>query len=248
MPNQLNPNFHVYRIKNGILLIDPNHDQSKSFIKHNFTGHTLESLLSLPNNIYFLDQNSTIIELNNEALKRNRLPSKEAAIGKTVFDLYPTEIADPIVAFDKKVIETNMCLITDDSHSFIDGTQEHYLTIKSPWYDEKGAIIGIFGFSIALGLQPLAASLLEIKKLGLLNSDKKYMNISEIIPFFSKNLTVRELEYLPLISSGKTTKEIAHALKVSPRTAEKYLELIKFKLNAFSKSNLIEIINKNLKS
>lgn len=53
-------------------------------------------------------------------------------------------------------------------------------------------------------------------------------------------LSYREAEIVSQLVRGKTAKHIAYTLGLSQRTVEKYLENIKFKFNAGSKSDLIE--------
>ncbi|MBL8676913.1 MAG: helix-turn-helix transcriptional regulator, partial [Alphaproteobacteria bacterium] len=53
-------------------------------------------------------------------------------------------------------------------------------------------------------------------------------------------LSQREYECLKNLLIGKTMKETAQELKLSPRTIESYLNNIKIKINAHTKSEIIE--------
>ena len=53
-------------------------------------------------------------------------------------------------------------------------------------------------------------------------------------------LSERQSECLFFLLRGKTTKEVAHLLNLSPRTVESYINEIKFKLQCNTKSQLIE--------
>lgn len=55
------------------------------------------------------------------------------------------------------------------------------------------------------------------------------------------NLSTRELECLRLIAAGKTYKESAYTLQLSPRTVEAHINNIKAKLGINSKSELLKI-------
>ncbi len=57
-------------------------------------------------------------------------------------------------------------------------------------------------------------------------------------------LTPRELDCVYQLLLGKTSVEIAHALALSPRTAESHLDHIKNKLGCFKKSELIGVLIK----
>lgn len=56
-----------------------------------------------------------------------------------------------------------------------------------------------------------------------------------------KKLSKKKLECLYYLVRGKTAREIASILNISPRTVEHYLEDIKFKWGCCSKSSLIEL-------
>lgn len=64
------------------------------------------------------------------------------------------------------------------------------------------------------------------------------------------SLTKREIECLLLVSKGKTAKEVAKIMKISPRTVEFFINKCKSKLGCQFKSNLIEkfrnLIDKNI--
>lgn len=62
-------------------------------------------------------------------------------------------------------------------------------------------------------------------------------------PFTGKTLTGRELDCAIELLKGKTIKEIAKKLKLSPRTAEHHVEHIKTKLSCKKKSELIELLS-----
>ena len=73
------------------------------------------------------------------------------------------------------------------------------------------------------------------KKLGHEKSnDSTHSKPSNIIHF-----TPRELDCIPLLIQGFTARDIAHYLGISHRTVEDYISLLKQKLNARNKSELI---------
>jgi DNA-binding CsgD family transcriptional regulator len=55
----------------------------------------------------------------------------------------------------------------------------------------------------------------------------------------SHKLSHRQLQCSELLVSGKTTKEIAESLNLSPRTVEAYLANIKQKMSCRNKTELI---------
>jgi two-component system response regulator NreC len=55
----------------------------------------------------------------------------------------------------------------------------------------------------------------------------------------NEDLTVREVEVLRLIALGYTTVEIAHKLRLSPRTVETHREHIHRKLGVRTRAKLV---------
>jgi len=105
---------------------------------------------------------------------------------------------------------------------------------------------------ILVNIKQLALPYIErLKKSRLKDKEADYVSILEsnlkniISPFTSKlssqylNLTPREIQTANLIKEGKTTKEIAELLNVSPGTVEFHRENIRIKLDLKNKkSNL----------
>lgn len=56
-------------------------------------------------------------------------------------------------------------------------------------------------------------------------------------------LTKRELETLNLLLAGKTAKETARLLNISPRVVDEYLENLRRKLNCRKKIEIYKVLN-----
>lgn len=56
-------------------------------------------------------------------------------------------------------------------------------------------------------------------------------------------ITGREMQALLLVAQGKSTKEVASAMGISPRTVECYIDGAKIKLGSYSKSHLLSLIH-----
>lgn len=61
-------------------------------------------------------------------------------------------------------------------------------------------------------------------------------------PLLGISLTRRELQVLYLICTGCTNKEAADLMGLSPRTAEYYIKNMRKKIDATSKSHLIQLV------
>ncbi len=216
----------VSRIGNGIRLMKANPYK---------TGQTVSSLMKLPLNVYFVDTDCSLVKLNEDVAELCDFDSPNSAIGKTAFDFANKKSAEFAQFSDKKVMRQNAIGLFEHELALIDGDNYREFTVKAPWYDDNNKIIGVVGFSTAIGKHSLVNSIIELKKLGLLDYQAE-QNESELF-------TKREMDYLPLLMRGKTAKEISALLNISPRTAEGAIANIKVKIGASSKSSLIEMLH-----
>jgi DNA-binding CsgD family transcriptional regulator len=101
---------------------------------------------------------------------------------------------------------------------------------------------------VLVNVKQLAMPYIErLKKSRLKDKEADYVNILEsnltniISPFSNKlsskyiNLTPKEIQIANLIKEGKTTKDIANLLNISPGTVEYHRENIRRKLNLKNK-------------
>ncbi|STY29498.1 transcriptional regulator LuxR [Legionella wadsworthii] len=227
----------VYRFGNGIKLLRPDHVKKMKLDSGRYTEHTIESLLKLPMCSYF-DNLDIVIqktnELNAEACGFN---SVSAGKGKSVFDFFSSELAQYVFNKDIKMLREKNKQIIEEEGNLIDEIQYQALSFKFPLYGDNNDILGMFGFSVMLGKQPLSQSLMHIANLGLLNNTTKILPGAQLDNIY---LSKRELECLKLALRGKSSKQTAAELKISSRTVEEYLNNIKLKLGVFSKAELID--------
>lgn len=228
-----NEDLHIYRHAYGIRLVKSDRIQEKNPQLYD-SGHTVESILKSPFNVYFLDVDSVIQMTNEETVRICGFESMQDAIGRTVKAVFHKQSAEAILQNDVIVINRNKMHITDDTVSRFDDIEHTAISIKCPWYDSNNKIIGLFGCSIVVGEQSFSRSLLEISKLGLLSPSQIISNHHGIY------LSKRETEIAHYLMHGKTAKHIAIILGLSQRTVEKHLEHIKIKMKVSTKSELIE--------
>ncbi len=241
-----NHDLIIFRYENGIKLIEPEQLNKKQKIFHGFsTGISISHIFKLPIKVYFLNAASGMQNINDVCAAANGFNSIRESFGKTMFDISPQDNAQQVINTDISVLKTGSIKIVEDTVILFNGSSQYCLTIKSPWYSKENNIVGVFGFSILFGEQPVAESLVQISKLGLL--DKSTLNTSPE-SFFrgsmvcDRYLSKREREVLDHFARGKTAKSIAKVFSLSHRTIEQYLENIKNKLKVKSKSELIEKI------
>lgn len=236
---ELSDELLVYRFGNGIKLFAPNQVPRQ---KHNAfcrsTQLTVASLLKLPICSYFDDLNITIQKTNEYNAEACGFDSPSDGINKTLFDMFSHDGAQHIFNKDIEMLRTKRLQIVEETALRKDDIQYQALSIKCPWYGDDNQVIGMFGFSIVLGKQPLAESISQIAQLGLLNNTPP-----SIFPGSEINnnyLSRRESECLRLTVRGRSAKQIAAELNISRRTVEEYLNNIKLKFGVYSKSELID--------
>jgi DNA-binding CsgD family transcriptional regulator len=76
-------------------------------------------------------------------------------------------------------------------------------------------------------------------KFESINDIDRYSFLTELYQY---QLTPREIECLPLLIKGCTSKQIAEFLKISHRTVEDYVSNIKYKMNVVSKNELMSLL------
>ncbi|MEO8402099.1 MAG: LuxR C-terminal-related transcriptional regulator [Gammaproteobacteria bacterium] len=202
-------------------------------------SHSIADLLQLPINIYFLDKNSAMKMINETCATTMGFASITDSFGKTMFDISPTENAENVIKTDRAVVSNNKRELVEDNVIHFDSfNEQHFFTIKMPWYNKNNEIIGIFGASILFGTQPFADSLSKIIQFGLLPQTTPN-NLLRGTFHNASYYTKREKECLFYILRGKTARETGKLLNLSTRTIETYINNLKIKLNVSTKSELI---------
>lgn len=204
----------------------------------------LELLRQLSGVIFILDPNSKIIYTNDRTAKLCGHPNEESIIGHDASEL-PCEAAESAADFfeqDQYVLTTKNELTLLDIHVYADNQRKIFLAKKSPFYlDNK--LVGVLNQATEL----TSDSISKVCS-SLINSDKKFIrkhvkngrsySIGKTTPFSS--LSPRELDCLFYLIRGKTMKETAIALTISPRTVETYIEHIKHKTQIKKRSDMID--------
>ncbi len=99
---------------------------------------------TLPLNINRKDLHGRITFANKKYCElKNR--TFDELIGKTVFDLFPRELADRYHRDNQMVIETRQVLERIEEYRTLDGTTRVMQAVKSPVYDANGVVVGVQG-------------------------------------------------------------------------------------------------------
>ena len=177
----------------------------------------IDTVDGLPCHGYLKAKNGSYLSCTDEQAKAVGLEKRSDLIGLTDADvLYANEAANFRVN-DKKVMLTKRSLVTTELFSWFDGRRVEATSIKTPLrakYSKR--IIGIAGISIL-----------------------KYANFD--LPEEYASLTNRQIDCLFYLAKAYSLKQIAIAMKLSPRTIEHHLEAIKTKFNCHLRSDLVAI-------
>ncbi len=102
---------------------------------------------ALPDIVFTKDTRGQFVNGNPALLALYGFDREEQLVGKTVFDLYPREIAEKYHAEDLQVLAGRPLLNREEQRAHGEGNPQWYLTIKVPLRDAAGAILGLVGIS-----------------------------------------------------------------------------------------------------
>lgn len=109
----------------------------------------LEKIIGLaPGNVYWKDKQGRYLGSNDNFAKIVKLPSREAIVGKTDYELMSKELADMVYKADQEIMAANKERALEELGYDINGEPAIYLSKKVPLHDDDGQVIGIFGTSI----------------------------------------------------------------------------------------------------
>lgn len=114
-----------------------------------YEQYLLRSLMdNLPDNIYYKDEHSRFLRINQAQSHHLHLGDPSEAIGKTDFDFFGEEHARPAYEDEQKIIQTGIPIINlEELEVYPDGSVGWVSTTKMPLRDDQGKIVGTFGVS-----------------------------------------------------------------------------------------------------
>ncbi len=112
-------------------------------------GHHLHVLMEhLPEAIYFKDTSSRFTRINRAHAERMGLTDPSEAIGKTDFDFFTPEHAQPAFDDEQEIMRTGKAMVAkEEKETWPDGTVTWVVSSKMPLRQPNGEIIGTFGVS-----------------------------------------------------------------------------------------------------
>lgn len=215
----------VKRHRQGIKLVQPT-----SQIAHPRIGE----LFDMPFCMYINNHDCAMQSLNVDCMVATGYQSRKDSIGKTPYDFFEKECASNHVNMQKQImLSQSFNILEEDIFRTQDNVALSIVSAIFPIINEDETSHGVMGFSIILGKYKISDFMNFLSKLGLLNQSLK-----PILPI-EHLYTKRERQCLGYILQGYKAKDIAAKLQLSTRTIEHYIESMKYKIGASSKSDLI---------
>lgn len=189
------------------------------------------------------DIHSTYCNVSSKLSQLLGWSSAEEAVGKTDYDI-PCDVCQFAAEFqktDKKVIETNSIILTLDFQNYCTGW-ELLLVEKNVLKNKQGEIEGLYLQGVDLSSTNLYQGYLLLYNLDahIIGRCPKAVSYVLNLPHSYFSLTQKQEACLFFLIRGKSVKEIAKILKLSPRTVESHLQAIKNKMNCNCKTQVIE--------
>jgi PAS domain S-box-containing protein len=159
--------------------------------------------------------------------------SVEDILGKTDEDLLPPEEASRLTAIKRRVLDSGSSTREEIQATARGEVIFHDLTVE-PLRDATGTIVGITGTSFDITERKRTEEQLQVARERLEGRVERQLQRRN--PY---GLTFRELTVLHVVAAGKSGKEIATELGISPLTVQKHLSNILAKMDAASRTEAV---------
>lgn len=128
--------------------------------------YLMEALMNnLPYHIYFKDEESRFIRINNAHAHTFGLSTPDEALGMTDFDFFTEDHAKNAWDDEQGILKSGKPLIKEEKETWKDRTDTWVSSIKLPLFDHKGNTVGTFGISKDITKQKIAeAELMKAKE------------------------------------------------------------------------------------
>jgi len=155
--------------------------------------HLFKSVLdNIPHRIWLKDCQGRHVVVN-QAFAESVGIAPEALLGKTDFDLWPTDKAQMFQDEDQAVMNTGQIFSLEEQLPMPDGTTRWFNTTKTPMYDEAGQIIGTTGISMDVSDRRQAEEALRQTKEELeFRVEERTAELQETVDKLQRAVFVRE--------------------------------------------------------
>ncbi|TLP81021.1 sensor histidine kinase [Maribacter sp. ACAM166] len=200
------PIYHKGELIGLIGTIQDIHDQVEADIKTLDNEKLLRTLIdNLPVNVYIKDTESRKILVNKAECEFLGVKNPEDLLGKSDFELYPSESAARSREEDLLVMNTLKPIIGKETLNIkLDGKETSFLSSKIPLLNNKGLAYGIVGISLDITkLKEKESELRNIINIASIQN-KKLLNFAHIV---SHNLRSHSANFSMLLDFLKTEKD-----------------------------------------
>jgi PAS domain S-box-containing protein len=142
----------LYRVGNGttmlLLAIEDitERERFETMLKHerDLLGELMDNATEC---IYFKDTECRFTRINRGLASRFGLANPADAEGKTDFDFYTKEHAQPTLEDEQAVMRSGQPMTKEEKETWPDGHVSWVLTVKLPLHDAAGKVVGTYGLS-----------------------------------------------------------------------------------------------------
>jgi diguanylate cyclase (GGDEF)-like protein/PAS domain S-box-containing protein len=136
---------------------------------------------AMPERIYVKDREGRFLLQNATNLKVRGITDHDEIVGKTVFDIFPHDLAERLEAEDRAVMDSGAALLNREGQTFFSGTGDGlrevrwHVTSKVPLRDKEGRVFGLVGVN---------RDITDRKRMeeALRESEDRYRNLFELAP------------------------------------------------------------------
>jgi DNA-binding CsgD family transcriptional regulator len=201
-----------------------------------------EFMQGMPGWLFAKDLRSEFVGMSDSCANFLGWNNYEQTLGKTDYQVpcKTSEYGYRFVAEDLQVFNSGTNILNLEVYEFAEGWKS-VIVQKAPFRNKDGRIIATF-------CQAFDVSNINIFRgfIYLNYTDKKFLGDPEPATYILNSehcplpLSTRQQECVFWLIRGKTTKEVAYLLSLSERTVESYIEQIKYKLECYTKGQIIE--------
>ncbi|WP_376742271.1 putative bifunctional diguanylate cyclase/phosphodiesterase [Pseudorhizobium tarimense] len=124
----------------------------------------LEAMINhVPDYIYAKDLQGRFLYANEAVVRNNGLAKVEDIIGLTDFDLHGPELAAPIAAIERRVIDTGVADMGIDECAIKGGPDRWLMMSRVPLRDAEGKIVGVVGASRDITARKTSERLMSVQ-------------------------------------------------------------------------------------
>lgn len=118
-------------------------DQATQDAQHN--ASLLKALFDSITDLIFYKDKDSLYRGGNHAFYQYVGLREEDIIGKSDYDIFQQDLADKYIKVDKRLIISEKDQVYEEIYTRHDGKEGVFETLKTPYYDENGEMIGLVG-------------------------------------------------------------------------------------------------------